>query len=104
MSKLVLKPAPTFALNVAVPVPGGDFVVVQFTAKFRAKDDLLAFMKSAATAEDHETFLGIVEGWDLEGAPFNRENALQLLQSYVGTPVATYRAYVAESTKSSQGN
>lgn len=103
MAKLSLNAAPTFKAMVAIPVAGGDSVEVLMTFKHRTKDDLEAFTNSLAGKPDHETFMEMVEGWELDD-PFNADSVKTLLQNYIGSGLAAYKKYVDELYKHKTGN
>lgn len=95
MGKLKLVANPTFKAKVGIPVAGGKSVDVEFVFKHRTKSQLDEFIKTRAEKSDADSFLEMVEGWDLEDA-FNKENVEQLLENYIGAAVSTYRAYIDE--------
>jgi Phage tail assembly chaperone len=95
MAKLKLVPAPTFCAKVGIPMAGGEAVQVEFTFKHRTRDALDEFIRTRAERDDIESFLAMVEGWELEDE-FNRENVILLLQNYIGAGLAVYRTYVEE--------
>ena len=93
MAKLKLVANPTFSADVPIPVAGGEPVNVKMTFKHRTKDALDEFIKTRAEKSDAESFMAMVDGWDLED-PLNAENVETLLQNYIGTALATYRVYI----------
>lgn len=93
MAKFKLVVSPTFKAKVGIPVAGGDPVEVEFVFKHRTKTALDEFIKSRAEKSDAESFMAMVEGWELEDA-FNAENIELLLQNYIGAALATYRVYI----------
>ncbi|MGZ9713900.1 phage tail assembly chaperone [Glaciimonas sp. GNP009] len=95
MAKLKLVANPTFKAMVGIPVAGGESVSVEFTFKHRTKTALDVFVQSRKEKSDSDTFLDMVEGWDLDD-PFNEESAELLLENYIGTALAAYRVYVDE--------
>lgn len=103
MAKLSLTANPTFHATVAIPVAGGEPVNVKFTFKHRTKKQLDEFIKSRAEVEDIDSFMSMVDGWDLEDA-FTKENAESILENYIGTALAVYRAYIDELVKSKVKN
>lgn len=103
MAKLSLKANPTFPAKVAIPVAGAAAVLVELTFRHRTKTELGEFVASRESATDVDSFMAMVTGWELE-AEFNRENADELLQNYIGAGVCTYAAYLQELTKSKSGN
>lgn len=103
MPKLTLKANPTFDAKVDIPVAGGKSIPVVMTFKHRTKTALAEFTTSRADKTDEESFLDMVQGWDLEDE-FTPENVGYLLENYIGAAVATYRAYVDELTKAKEKN
>ena len=95
MAKLTLVASPTFRAKVGIPVAGGESVPIEFIFRHRTRDALDEFIKSRHDKSDPESFMEIVEGWELEDA-FTRENVELLLQNYIGAALAVYRAYVEE--------
>ena len=103
MAKLKLVANPTFKAKVAVPVAGGPDVPVEFVFKHRTKTALDAWIGSRADKGDAESFMEMIEGWDLEDV-FSRESVDTLLENYIGTALATYRVYVDELVKAKVKN
>jgi len=95
MAKLKLVANPTFAAEVGIPVAGADPVPVQFTFKHRTKTALDAWIGARADKNDADSFMEMVEGWDLEDE-YNRANVDLLLENYIGVALATYRTYINE--------
>lgn len=95
MAKLSLLAAPTFSAKVGIPLAGGAVVEVEMTFKHRTKDALDEFMQSRAGKSDVETFLDMVQGWELDDE-FGKESVERLLQNYIGAGLATYRKYIDE--------
>lgn len=93
MTKLKLVANPTFKAKVGIPVAGGEVVEVEMTFKHRTKSALDEFIKSRDKKTDTESFLEMVEAWDLEDA-FTRESVDLLLENYIGAALATYRTYI----------
>ncbi len=98
MAKLSLKAAPTFQAPVQIPVAGGESVPVMLTFKHRTRSDLNKFTESRADKSDAQTFLDMVDGWELD-EPFNPANVDLLLESYIGAGLATYQTYIDELVK-----
>lgn len=103
MVKLALNAAPTFMAPVKIPVAGADPVEAIFTFKHRTRTQLDEFMKSRAGKSDTETFMEMVEGWNID-LPFTKENIDTLIENYLGTPLATYRAYIEELVQAKAKN
>lgn len=95
MAKLKLMANPTFKAKVGIPVAGGDPVPVEFTFRHRTKKDLAEWMASRADKTDLDSFMDMVEGWDIE-EPFDRARAELLLENYAGAALATYQVYLDE--------
>ena len=95
MAKLTLIAAPTFKANVGIPVAGGEPIQVAFTFKHRTRTALDEFMNTRAGKSDAETFMEMVEAWDID-LPYTKENVETLIENYLGAPLATYRAYIDE--------
>jgi hypothetical protein len=93
MAKLQLVANPIFRAKVGIPVAGGEAVPVEFVFKHRTKTALEEWIKQRIDKSDPDSFMEMVEGWDLEDA-FNKENVTTLLENYIGTALATYRTYV----------
>ncbi|MBI4291326.1 MAG: hypothetical protein HY661_07605 [Betaproteobacteria bacterium] len=101
--KLKLIANPTFKATVGIPIAGGDPVQIEFTFKHRTKSALDEFVKSRADKGDAESFMAMVEGWELEDE-FNAENVELLLQNYAGSALATYRVYIEQLIQARLGN
>lgn len=95
MPKLKLVAAPTFSASVGVPVAGEASVPVKMTFKHRTKSVLDEWIKTRDGKSDTDSFLEMVEGWDLD-EPFNQESVYLFLEIYGGAAVATYQTYVNE--------
>lgn len=103
IQKLRLVADPTFKAKVGIPVAGGDEVPVVMTFKHRTKTQLDEFIGSRSGVSDYDTFMAMVEGWDLE-EPFTPENVTLLLENYIGAAVSTLRTYIDELVKARVGN
>jgi hypothetical protein len=72
---LKIAPSPTFVASVAIPVPGGEQQLVNFTFNHMGKAALKAWIEAARDREDIDSIASIVCGWDgidaefLEGGP-----------------------------------
>jgi hypothetical protein len=95
MAKLSLNAKPVFQAKVGIPVAGGDAVEVLFNFKHRTKTQLEEFIKSRAKQSDTDSFMEMVEGWELEDE-FTKENVEKLLENYIGAALETFRVYVDE--------
>lgn len=103
MAKLQLKANPTFKAKVAIPVAGAESVEVEMTFKHRTRTELEKFTADRAGKTDAETFLDIVEGWELED-PYNKASVELLLENHMGAGLAAYQKYVDELYKHKSGN
>jgi hypothetical protein len=95
MAKLKLVANPTFKAMVGIPVAGGEPVPVEMIFKHRTKTETEEFIKSRVGKEEVETFMEMVEGWELEDE-FNKESVKTLLENYAGAGLATFRVYIEE--------
>jgi len=96
--KFSLNPSPTFKAVVAIPVPGGKAVDIEFVFKHRPREEFKEFMDSMEGRDDVELMMDIVSGWDLEDA-FNAENIEKLTQNYLGSGHAVVEKYISELTR-----
>lgn len=95
MAKLTLTPEPRFKATVQIPVAGGESSPLVVTFKHRTKTELNKFVAERGDKSDTESFMEMVEGWDLSDE-FNAANVDLLLESYIGAALATYQAYIEE--------
>lgn len=95
MGKLTLAVAPTFKAKVAIPVAGGESADVEMVFKHRTKSALDAFVAARPGKTDVDSFLEMVEGWDLADE-FGPTNVAILLENYIGAGLATYRTYIEQ--------
>jgi len=98
-----LKADPTFEAKVAFPVAGGKSVDVLLTFKHRTKAELAKWIEGRAGRKDAESFLDMVEGWELD-EPFSKETVEVLLENRIGVALATYQTYVDELTRHREKN
>jgi hypothetical protein len=103
MPKLKLVADPTFRAKVGIPVAGGDAVEVEMTFKHRTKKQLEEFVNSRAEKSDVDSFMAMVEGWDLED-DFTKKNVGVLLENYIGAALQVYKTYVDQLVKAKLGN
>ena len=104
MAKLNFTTAPTFAMKVAIPVPGKKAASVEFTFKFRDGDAMKAFLDGLANYDDDTAALmDAACGWDLSD-PFERDSVERMVKNYVGSARAVLDKYIAESTGARLGN
>lgn len=95
MPKLQLKTNPTFKARVSIPIPGAKPEPVEFTFRWRDRDELSAWLESLDGKATDAALLEIASGWDLEDA-FDSANAATLLRLYIGAWDAIYRKYLDE--------
>lgn len=95
MAKLILTAEPTFKAPVAIPVPGGKTATVQFTFKWRTRDEAKEWLEGVEKLSDEEIVLSAASGWDLDDE-FNDTNVNALLQKFGGSARAIFNAYVDE--------
>ena len=103
MAKLTLTASPTFTAKVAIPVPGGKAVPVEFKFKGRTKDEFKELLEGMAEREDVEAILEVASGWDLEDV-FNEDNVEKLVQNYIGSAKAILEKYITELSAARLGN
>jgi hypothetical protein len=103
MAKLSLKASPSFTARVEIPVAGGKSIPVNFNFKHRTKTQLAEWVQARSGKTDDESFLDMVEGWDLEDE-FSPENISFLLENYIGSALAVYHAYLEELTREKAKN
>lgn len=107
MSAISLALEPTFIAPVQIPVPGGKSIPVQFTFKYRTKDELAAYMEEinsgAVDLSEVDLIMGIAEGWELAD-PFNAENVKRLLQKYHAANAVIPETYVREMIQAKSKN
>jgi hypothetical protein len=68
MAKLNFTTAPTFALKVAIPVPGKKAVDVEFTFKGRNREEFREYLDASSSKEDVDALMDTVTGWELAGS------------------------------------
>ena len=103
MAKLNFTTAPTFAMKVAIPVPGKKPADVEFTFKGRDRDEFQEYLKSTAGLTDTETLMLTIVGWELTNE-FN-EAAVELLgKKYPAGPRAIVNKYMSEISGVRLGN
>lgn len=100
MAKIKLQPDPTFKAKADIAVPGGVPVGVTFTFKYRTRQEMERFLKSANENEfddDVKLIMAMVTGWELAD-DFTEENVRTLVDSYISAPVSIFEAYCRELT------
>lgn len=103
MAKLKLTPEPTFTGKVEIHVPGKEPAEIEFTFKYRDRDELKAFATSMATMEDADIILNLATAWDLSDA-FTKEAVEVLVKKYYTAPKATFDKYLQELTGGKEKN
>ncbi|MDN8617874.1 phage tail assembly chaperone [Variovorax ginsengisoli] len=103
MAKLKLNPEPTFNAKVEIHVPGKEPAEIEFTFKYRDKDELKAFAEAMKTMEDAEVILNLASAWDLTD-PFNKESVEILVKKYYTASGATFTKYLSELTGAKEKN
>jgi hypothetical protein len=102
--KFTLVPQPTFKKKVKMPIPGADFVDVEFTFKHRNKTEFQEFMEAAKDqADDVALVMDVASGWELAES-FDKDNVEKLVDNYVGAARAIFTTYVDELIKARAGN
>nr|WP_286948255.1 phage tail assembly chaperone [Pseudomonas sp. UBA6718] len=103
MSKFKLDPAPTFKAKVAIPVPGGAAVPVEFEFRHFPKDEYIELFAPDNQLPDVELIEKICVGWELDD-PFNKESIEKLRQNYQAAPGAIVRKFAEEIGPARLGN
>lgn len=86
---------PTFKASVNIAVPGGKAVDVEFTFKYRNKDEMKDFLEEMKGKTDAQLIDEMASGWELDD-PFNAESLEKLTQNYPGAPVGIMQVYMSE--------
>ena len=95
MAKLKLNPEPTFRAKVAVPVPGAAAASVEFTFKWRTRDEVIAWIEAVQDKTDAEIIMDAAVAWELDDE-FTVENAARLCNTYCGAGRSFMDAYLGE--------
>lgn len=103
MAKLKLTPDPTFLGKVEIHVPGKEPAEIEFTFKYRDKEELKVFAEAMATMEDADIILNLATAWDLSD-PFTKESVEVLVKKYYTAPKATFDKYLQELTGGKEKN
>lgn len=106
MAKLNLVANPTFDAKVGI-IPAGDEakpMFVRMTFKHRTKKALADWLNSRTGKSDVESFMDMVQNWDIDDLPFNAENVEVLLENFGGTARAVLDVYVDQLFKAKLGN
>ena len=103
MAKLNFTTAPTFALKVAIPVPGKKAVDVEFTFKGRNREEFQSYLDAAAGKEDIDALMDTITGWELENE-FSREEVERMMLFYPASPRAIIQRYISELSGVRLGN
>lgn len=107
MPKISLAIEPTFQAKVFIPVPGSKPEALQFTFKYRTKDELETHRKELAERQgdisDVDVVMSVAEGWELDDS-FSAENVGRLLQKYHAAANAIGETYIKELMQAKLGN
>lgn len=98
-NKLSFVADPTFTCTVGIPKPGAAFnTPVDFTAKFRPKDEFDEWQKGLdipTTGVTVEIMLDMFTGWALD-VPFDAQHINEMFRIYPGSGTACYLTYCRE--------
>lgn len=103
MAKLKLTPDPTFVGTVEIHVPGKESAEIEFTFKYRDRDELKVFAEAMNTMEDADIIMNMATAWDLTD-PFTKESVEVLVKKYYTAPRATFEKYLQELTGAKEKN
>ena len=103
MAKLNFTTAPTFAMKVAIPVPGKKAVDVEFTFKGRNREEFREYLDASSSKEDVDALMDTVTGWELENE-FCREEVERMMLFYPASPRAIIQRYISELSGVRLGN
>ena len=103
MAKLNFTTAPTFALKVAIPVPGKKAVDVEFTFKGRNREEFREYLDTSSSKEDVDALMDTVTGWELENE-FSREEVERMTLFYPAAARAIIQRYITEISGVRLGN
>jgi len=95
MAKLKLTADPTFKQKVPVPVPGAAPSPVEFTFKWRKRDEVVEWLEAAKDMTDAQIIMDCAIAWDLDDE-FTIENAERLCNSYTGAGREFLNTYLDE--------
>lgn len=95
MAKLKLNPDPTFKSKVGIHVPGRGETLVEFTFKYRDREEAKAFIEESKELSDVESVQAVAQGWELEEA-FDDTNIGALCMKYPSAPFRILQAYFNE--------
>jgi len=104
MAKFKLQPDPTFKAKVKIPVAGESKASeVEFTFKFRGRDELTALLERNKTQGRVATVMEMAVGWELSDE-FNEDNIRLLDETYIGALDRVADTYWEEHTKALEKN
>lgn len=107
MARLKLQPDPTFKAKVGIAVPGAADVPVEFTFKYRDREEMKVFLARLNDPEvkvsDAELIEDMCTGWELTD-PFTRESLEKLVLNYIQSTSAIFDKYLDEHTKARAKN
>lgn len=95
MAKLVLSAEPTFKAPVAIPVPGGAPVSVEFTFRWRTREELVAWSEDMTKRTEGELVHSMCTGWELDDE-FTVANVQLLCDKYQQASGALVQAYAEQ--------
>lgn len=105
MTKVSIKPDPTFRVEVEIPRPGKEALKLPLLYKHRGKAELEEFRKTdpGRLREDIDVVMDMVEGWEAN-EEFNREAMAGLLNNFHAAGDAIVGAYISELRRARSGN
>lgn len=105
MAKLTLQPNPSFKAEVLISVPGAKAVPVEFTFKYRNRDELQKFIARVAASEQigPAEILEMCTAWELTD-PFDAASLETLALNYLTAPRSIFEVYIDEHTKAGRKN
>lgn len=103
-AKLTLTPNPTFKATVMVPVAGGKPVPVEWTFKYRDREEYKEFFATLGNdTPDADLLLDIGSGWDLDD-PYDRASMEKFARVYMAGPGEVLATYVRELSGAREKN
>jgi hypothetical protein len=109
---LKINPAPTFALDAKLTVPGAaELATLALTVRHKGRDALKAWLEGSATQASDATLLGsVIVSWsgvlDTEGAevPFSQTALEKVLDAYPAARDELFSQYLQALTESRRKN
>jgi len=111
-SLLSISPSSEFTAPVPIPCPDREPELVDFTFRYRSREQMDEWIKSLETAAvelddpikaDVEMVMGAAKGWELVD-DFTAESVRELLNKHPGAAMAVYQKYVTTSRVGKQKN